>query len=104
VLFNLIGNALKFTFEGGVTVNFDFNPESRKIESTVTDTGVGIAQEDIKRLFQFFETVRSHSNINRSGIGLGLTISKLIVELLGGKIGVESSLDRGSKFSFELEL
>jgi signal transduction histidine kinase len=70
----------------------------------VRDTGIGIKEEEKGKLFQFFGQAASKKSINRSGMGLGLTISKLIVQQLHGQIDVESSPGEGSNFFFSLPL
>ncbi len=77
VLFNLIGNALKFTYKGGITL--DVQKDGRNMKVTVTDTGIGIKHEDISKLFKFFGQVSTTKSINKSGMGLGLTISSMII-------------------------
>ena len=86
VLFNLIGNAVKFTFSGSISLNLNFDLISRLLKVQVIDTGLGIKKEDLTKLFKFFGKISSTSDINRGGMGLGLTISKMIVEQLGGDI------------------
>ena len=88
VLFNLIGNAVKFTFSGEISLNFDFERMTNTLKVNVRDSGVGIKQEDIIKLFRFFGKISSTKDINKGGMGLGLTISKLIVQALGGEIDV----------------
>ena len=80
VLFNLIGNAVKFTFSGEVSLTFDYENLTKMLTGSVRDTGVGIKQEDIDKLFRFFGMISSTKDINRGGMGLGLTISKLIIQ------------------------
>jgi signal transduction histidine kinase len=77
VLFNLVGNALKFTYKGGVSL--DVNYQDHAIDVSVEDTGIGIKTEDLCKLFRFFGQVSSTKSINKSGMGLGLTISKMII-------------------------
>ncbi|NJL88930.1 MAG: response regulator [Coleofasciculaceae cyanobacterium SM2_1_6] len=109
VLINLLGNAVKFTDRGSVT--FTVEPsvatttdfEAIHLRFSVTDTGVGIAPEDVKKLFRAFEQVGDRQR-QAEGTGLGLAISQQIVQLMGGRIQVESQLGVGSKFFFELEL
>lgn len=77
VLFNLLGNAIKFTMRGKVSIEIGFSDSKLKIE--VKDTGIGIKEEDLTSLFRFFGQITSAKDINRGGMGLGLTISKMIV-------------------------
>ncbi len=103
VLNNLIGNAIKFTPNGGqVTVKAVWNNEAKSAAASVTDTGVGIAQENLKKLFGRFEQFGDQTGIN--GTGLGLSITKEIVERHGGQITVESKEGKGSTFTFTLPL
>ena len=103
VLTNLIGNALKFTPNGGtVTVVGKRDVSLKKIELGVRDTGPGIAQKDFQNIFEKFSRVESQAMQGVSGTGLGLTIAKEIVELHGGRIWVESEEGKGSYFAFEL--
>ena len=103
VLTNLIGNALKFTPNGGtVTVVGKRDVSLKKIELGVRDTGPGIAKKDFQKLFEKFSRIDSKPMQGVSGTGLGLTIAKEIVELHGGKIWVESEEGKGSYFVCEL--
>ena len=79
VLFNLIGNALKFTYKGGITLNLKYDSRTSQLTVSVRDTGIGIKPEDLAKLFHFFGQVSSSKSINKSGMGLGLTISKMII-------------------------
>ncbi|MDY7005020.1 MAG: ATP-binding protein [Cyanobacteriota bacterium] len=102
---NLVGNAIKFTDEGAVTLKVEVtdrqnDPNLRSIRFEVEDTGCGIAPEHLTKLFQAFEQVGDRQQ-KFEGTGLGLAISQQIVELMGGKIQVESQLGVGSKFYFE---
>ena len=90
ILFNLIGNALKFTYKGKITLGLEYDTLSGILSVSVQDTGIGIKPEDLAKLFQFFGQVSSSKNINKSGMGLGLTISKMIIQQLGGEIDVTS--------------
>ncbi len=100
----MIGNAIKFTFQGGISIDLSFNRVTQSIITSVRDTGVGIKEEDIEKLFKFFGQATSSKNINRSGMGLGLTISKMIVQQMGGTIDVESVVGEGSNFHFTFPL
>ena len=83
-MFNLIGNALKFTFKGGITVSLQFL--KGVLISQVEDTGIGIQPNDLKLLFKFFGQIAKSKKLNRGGMGLGLTISKMILQQLKGEI------------------
>ena len=103
VLNNLIGNAIKFTSSGGtITVKNGWSSTGDKAEVSVIDTGVGIAKENMTKLFKRFEQFGDQEGI--SGTGLGLSISKEIVERHGGEIFVESTVKKGSKFTFTLPI
>ncbi len=107
ILLNLLSNALKFTEHGNIKLNIssgDANSNPRSIRFAVVDTGVGIAAEDIGRLFQSFSQASGGIARKYGGTGLGLAISKSLVDLMGGRIGVESKPDEGSTFWFELSL
>ena len=105
VLTNLIGNAVKFTRAGGVTVNVDWLPETRaQVRFQVIDTGIGIAEQDLGRIFQSFTQADSSTTRQFGGSGLGLTITRQLVELMGGEIEVQSTPGSGSTFSFALPL
>ena len=102
VLFNLVGNAIKFTESGRVEVSARVVPEGARI--TVRDTGIGIAPEHHERIFQAFEQADGSVERMYGGTGLGLAVSRRLVELHGGKLVVESTLGGGSQFSFVLPL
>ena len=107
ILLNLLNNAVKFTEQGSVRLSIgcdDVDSSPRSIRFSVTDTGVGIAAEDIGRLFQSFSQASGGIARKYGGTGLGLAISKSLVDLMGGKIGVESQPGEGSSFWFELPL
>ncbi len=106
VLVNLLSNAVKFTSQGEVVLrveNCGRDGNSTLIRFSVTDTGRGIPQAAQKQLFQPF-TQGDAAARRLGGAGLGLTISKRLVELMGGQIGLESAVDRGSRFWFTLPL
>jgi PAS domain S-box-containing protein len=96
VLTNLINNAIKFTEKGSVTV--DLSGTSEIVEISVADTGMGIPQEDLPHLFEKFYRVDNSATRTIGGTGLGLYISRKIIELYDGKIWAESSPGKGSKF------
>lgn len=106
ILLNLIGNSLKFTSTGGVYVNVkavQSQPDLR-IEFNVTDTGIGIPDDKQKVLFQAFTQVDSSTTRKYGGTGLGLQISKRLVELMNGEIHVESQQGQGSSFIFTIDM
>ncbi len=106
VLLNLIGNAIKFTERGFVRVSVrrGAGASGEALRFEISDSGPGIAAEDVSRLFQSFSQLDSSSTRRHGGTGLGLAISRQLVERLDGRIGVESSLGRGATFWFELPL
>ncbi|MCA9188651.1 MAG: response regulator, partial [Planctomycetales bacterium] len=102
VLVNLIGNAIKFTDEGEVELLLRCRQESNRVflEFTVRDTGVGIAEADQPTVFEEFEQAHETANRRYGGTGLGLAICKRLVELMGGRIWIESTPGRGTSFHF----
>ena len=108
VITNLLGNAVKFTPEGG-SISLDAyllgkEDNESKIKISVTDTGIGISEEQKTRLFQSFSQAESNTTRKFGGTGLGLSISKNIVELMGGLIWVDSKPGEGSTFSFTFKM
>ncbi|QUD89987.1 ATP-binding protein [Phenylobacterium montanum] len=101
VLMNLVGNAIKFTAEGSVTLSVS-RPGPGKVLFKVVDTGSGVAAEHGERLFQRFSQVDASNTRRHGGAGLGLAISKGLVELMGGEIGLHSESGKGSIFWFSL--
>jgi len=104
VITNLLSNAVKFTEKGGV-IHLDANLQSEKngvctLHISVRDTGIGINDEQLKRLFSAFEQAEASTTRKYGGTGLGLVISKNIVEMMDGKIWVESEYGKGSTFAF----
>ncbi|MCJ8270705.1 MAG: ATP-binding protein [Psychrosphaera sp.] len=107
ILHNLVGNAIKFTDTGTVTVSvtvYSQEQQDDKLKISVTDSGIGITQDKFATLFDSFEQVEGHSERAHSGTGLGLAVSKQLVELHQGTIWVESELGQGSTFSFTLPM
>lgn len=105
LLVNLLSNAVKFTNEGSVHVDVTstlVDPATCKLHFAIRDTGIGIDAEQLTRLFQPFSQVDNSNTRRYGGTGLGLTISKRLCELMGGKIWVESRLGEGSTFHFTI--
>jgi signal transduction histidine kinase/CheY-like chemotaxis protein/HAMP domain-containing protein/HPt (histidine-containing phosphotransfer) domain-containing protein len=100
ILLNLLGNAIKFTDKGSVQLTVNFTDTSMRI--SVSDTGIGIPAESLPTLFDAFEQVDLVKNRYKKGTGLGLTITKAIVEMMGGHITVESEYGKGTSFCVEL--
>ncbi len=107
ILLNLAGNAVKFTERGGVSIDVvraaeDTSPDAQSVllEFRVHDSGIGLSREQIDRLFQPFSQADASNTRKHGGTGLGLAIVKQLVELMGGRIWVESTVGRGSTFTF----
>src|SRR5439155_12150185 len=101
VIFNLLSNAVKFTPEGG-SVEVSAVQEDGEVRVAVRDTGPGIAPEDRERIFEEFQQADLGGEDRPEGTGLGLALSKRLVELHGGRIWVESEPGKGSTFVFTL--
>ncbi|MDT8989637.1 CHASE domain-containing protein [Curvibacter sp. APW13] len=107
VLINLAGNAVKFTEQGNVVVRLALLErlgERVRIAFSVSDSGIGISAEQQARLFQSFSQAEASTTRRFGGTGLGLAISQQLVQLMGGKIGVDSQVGRGSTFHFTLDM
>lgn len=97
ILLKLLSNAIKFTERGEITLKASVEPNTVCI--SITDTGIGIKEEDLLKLFQPFQQIDTGLARNHEGIGLGLTICQRLAELLGGKLRVESEWGKGSTFT-----
>ncbi len=102
ILFNLLSNAVKFSKNGGGTITIATKKEGNMAKISVSDTGIGIKEQDMGRLFKEFEQLDSGISRKYGGTGLGLAITKKLVELHGGKICVESKYGEGTAFTFFL--
>jgi signal transduction histidine kinase len=100
ILLNLLSNAVKFTNDGYVELRCQPSSNGRWVEFSVTDTGIGIKEEDMGKLFKEFVQLIPRSD----GYGLGLSISRRLAKLLGGDIEVESEFGKGSKFTLKLPM
>lgn len=107
ILLNLLGNAAKFTERGGVALRTTvrrIDSDRADIRFEIEDTGIGIAQEDIDRIFAPFEQADASTNRRFGGTGLGLAISRRLAKVMGGSLDVESTPGRGSKFWLDVSL
>jgi two-component system, sensor histidine kinase and response regulator len=107
VVLNLLGNAVKFTHEGHITVHVANQAKARERASLtieVTDTGIGVPPDRIDRLFKSFSQVDSSTTRHYGGTGLGLSIVKRLAELMGGEVGVRSEIGQGSCFWVRIEV
>ncbi len=106
IILNLVSNAVKFTLIGNITVNVRLNadyPDKVNVEFIISDTGIGIPQEKISKIFDNFQQATSGTSRLYGGTGLGLAIVKQLVEHQGGKVTVKSNIGEGSTFSFNLD-
>jgi signal transduction histidine kinase len=103
VLLNLLSNAIKYNRSGGTVDVGVAGTEGGAVSVRITDTGHGIADEDLERLFSPFDRLGAEQS-PVEGTGLGLALSKLMVEAMNGRLGVESQVDVGSTFVLELPL
>ncbi len=103
ILFNLLSNAVKFTPDGG-DIGIEAGMEAGAVRISAWDTGIGVSEADMPRLFQPFEQLDSTLTKKAGGTGLGLSLSKKFIELHGGKIWAESRVGKGSRFIFTIPL
>ncbi|HJW87166.1 MAG TPA: response regulator [Candidatus Brocadiaceae bacterium] len=104
VMLNLLSNAVKFTPQGGKIKVIAKGVDGLAVQISVTDTGIGIKPEDIKRIFARFQQIDNKTAREYAGTGLGLALTKRFVEIHGGKIWVESEFGKGSTFTFTIPL
>jgi signal transduction histidine kinase/CheY-like chemotaxis protein len=102
ILINLLSNAIRCTRSGGVTLRMTYSSQVARFD--IIDTGIGIAEQDLQRIFQPFERIDNPAHPSKGGTGLGLTITKLLVEAMGGEITVQSTPGKGSCFTVRLLL
>lgn len=102
ILQSIINNAIKFTENGAVTTSVRYFPNDKKVQFAVADTGIGISPEETPRIFERFYQVDSSQSRSFEGVGLGLYIVTEFTALLGGKIAVESELEKGSTFTLTI--
>ena len=100
ILYNIVGNALKFTHEGHIKVYSNIDNDS--VSVSIEDTGIGIPEKDFDKIFRSFEQVDGSTSRQYEGTGLGLSVTKQLVELHGGEIGLKSEVGKGSTFTFSL--
>ncbi|NOR88485.1 MAG: response regulator [Bacteroidales bacterium] len=104
VFINLVSNAIKFTNQGNVTIRlmYESDTNNKRLYLEVEDSGIGIPKERLDKIFRAFSQTDSSITRKYGGTGLGLTISKELIELMGGEIGVDSKVGNGSKFWFRI--
>ncbi len=105
VLINLLNNAVKFTERGSVTLGVKVIAKDEDyidLEISVEDTGIGIKEEDLEKLFDEFKQLDLKNNLGKEGTGLGLTISSQLIDMMGGSLKVESQYGKGSRFYFDI--
>ena len=102
IILNLTNNAIKYTEQGSVKLQFSFDKNSSYLKFSVSDTGMGIKEDDMEKLFSSFQRLDETKNRKIEGTGLGLNITKQLAELMGGGISVKSEYGRGSTFTVEV--
>jgi two-component system, sensor histidine kinase and response regulator len=99
----LLGNAIRYTPRGGrITLSLKTNPQEGHLHGTVSDTGIGIAQEEVPRIFEEFYRTEAAKSMRETGTGLGLPVVQLVLSLYGGTIAIDSTPGKGSSFRFTL--
>ncbi|CDW89730.1 multi-sensor hybrid histidine kinase [Stylonychia lemnae] len=104
IIINLLSNAVKYTQKGFVKVSGTYHQNENLIHIEVLDSGVGMDDQQISKLFQAFTKIQSNRHLNKEGVGLGLTISKNLSKALGGDITVKSQINIGSSFTLKLPM
>ena len=104
IILNITNNAIKYTEQGKISLHFAFDRTDSVLKFSVTDTGMGIKEEDMDKLFSSFQRLDETKNRNIEGTGLGLNISKELASMMGGDITVESEYGKGSTFTATVEL
>lgn len=99
----MLSNAIKYNNKGGI-IKISFSFDEKMLRVSVQDNGIGISEEDFEKIFEKFQQIENIYTKTESSTGLGLTITKEFVEMHGGKIWLESKLDEGSTFIFEIPL
>jgi signal transduction histidine kinase/CheY-like chemotaxis protein len=102
ILFNICGNAIKFTERGGVSLFIDYDSRSKSLTLDISDTGIGMSQDELNHIFDEYAQANSKTTRLFGGTGLGLSISRKLVEGMGGTIEVSSKAGRGSRFLITL--
>lgn len=103
ILINLVGNAIKFTAEGRVTITVSWDVVTSQLSCSITDTGIGLTENEVVHLFQPFYQANESTTRTFGGTGLGLSISQRLIRALGGTIDVQSEPGRGSTFTFSIQ-
>ncbi len=104
ILVNLLSNAVKFTDDGEIGLVVKYSDDSKRIRFEISDTGIGMTEEQIKRVFESFTQADATTTKKYGGTGLGLSITKQLVELMNGNVNIKSELGVGTTFIFEIEL
>ncbi len=103
IMLNLINNAIKYTHEGSVTIDVDYEDDPQMLKVRVSDTGIGIKEEDIGKLFGSFQRLEEDKNRNIEGTGLGLNITMRLVKMMDGTIDVDSKYGEGTTFTAKMK-